>query len=64
MHTEKPNRIASALAALEGVAEIDALFPEIRRVDVEVLGFEHQLDALRDGAVVFDQKYAHVQSPA
>ena len=37
------------------LAEIDALFAEIGRVDVEIFGFEHQLDALSRGAVVFDQ---------
>ena len=46
------------------LAEVDALFAEIRRVDVEVLGLQHQLDALRSCAVVFDQKYAHVQFPS
>ena len=46
------------------LAEVDALFAEIRRIDVEVLGFQHQLDALRSCAVVFDKKYAHVNSPA
>ena len=46
------------------LAEVDALLAEIGRVDVEVLGLEHQLDALRGGAVVFDQKYAHFRSPS
>ena len=41
------------------LAEIDAFFAEIGRVDVEALGFEHQLDRLRDGAVIFNQQYAH-----
>jgi hypothetical protein len=45
------------------LAEVDAFFSEIRRVDVEVLGFQHQFDALRCGAVVFDQEYAHQRSP-
>src|SRR6202042_649129 len=40
-------------------SEIDAFFPEVRRIDVETLGFEHQLDRLRDGAVIFYQQYAH-----
>jgi len=39
--------------------EIDAFFPEIRRIDVKTLGFQHQLDRLRDGAVIFYQQYAH-----
>ena len=41
------------------LAEIDAFFAEIRRVDVETLGFEHQLDRLRGGAIVFNQQNAH-----
>jgi len=39
--------------------EIDAFFSEIRRIDVETLGFKHQLDRLRDGAVIFYQQNAH-----
>ena len=41
------------------LAEVDAFFSEIRRIDVETLGFQHQLDRLRDGAVVFNQQNAH-----
>ena len=37
------------------LAEIDAFLAEIRRIDVEILGLEHQLDALRGGAVIFNQ---------
>ena len=40
-------------------AEVDALFAEVRRVDVETLGFEHQLDRLRSRAVILNQQYAH-----
>ena len=40
-------------------SEIDAFFSEVRRIDVETLGFEHQFDRLRDGAVIFYQQYAH-----
>jgi len=40
-------------------SEIDAFFPEVRRIDVETLGFEHQFDRLRDGAVIFYQQNAH-----
>ncbi len=40
-------------------SEIDAFFPKVRRIDVEALGFEHQFDRLRDGAVIFYQQYAH-----
>ena len=37
------------------LAEIDAFFAEIGGVDVEALGFEHQLDGLSGRAVVFNQ---------
>ena len=37
------------------LAEIDAFLAEVGHVDVEILGFEHQLDALGRGAVVLDQ---------
>src|SRR5229473_224263 len=40
-------------------SEIDAFFSEIRRIDIETLGLQHQLDRLRDGAVIFYQQYAH-----
>src|ERR1700722_8006787 len=40
-------------------SEIDAFFTEIRGVDVETLGFKHQFDRLRDGAVIFYHQYAH-----
>ena len=36
-------------------AKVDTLFAEIRRVDVEALGLEHQLNRLRCGAIVLDQ---------
>ena len=45
------------------LAEIDPFFTEIGGVDVEALGFEHQRDRPRSGAIVFDQQYAHA-SPA
>jgi hypothetical protein len=41
------------------LSEIDAFFSEVRRVDIETLGLQHQLDRLRDGAVIFYQQYAH-----
>ena len=37
------------------LAEVDAFLAEIGHIDVEILGFEHQFDALRRGAVVLDQ---------
>jgi len=36
------------------LAEIDAFFSEVRRIDVETLGFEHQLNRLRNGAIIFN----------
>ena len=45
------------------LAEIDAFLSEIRRIDVEALGFQHQFDRLRDGAVIFYQQNAHASSP-
>ena len=42
------------------LAEVDALLAQIRRVDVEAFAAQHQLDAARHGAVVFDQENAHV----
>src|SRR6201999_3547269 len=44
------------------LAEIDALFAEVRRIDVEALGLEHQFDRLRCRAIVFDQENAHARS--
>src|SRR5689334_24765285 len=41
------------------LAEIYALLPQIGRVNVEALGLEHELDALRRSAVVLDQKDSH-----
>src|SRR5262245_36460631 len=41
------------------LTEIDAFFSEVRRIDVKTLGFEHQLNRLRSGAVIFNQQYAH-----
>src|SRR5262245_15535473 len=41
------------------LTEIDAFLSEVRRVDVETLGFKHQFDRLRDGAVIFYQQNAH-----
>jgi hypothetical protein len=41
------------------LAEIEALLAEVRRVDVEPLGGEHQFDRLRRCRLVFDQQHAH-----
>ena len=37
------------------LAEVDAFLAEIRRIDIEILGFEHELDALSGRAVIFNQ---------
>ena len=42
------------------LAEIDALFTEIGRVDIEAFRLEHQLDALGRCTVVFNQQNAHL----
>jgi hypothetical protein len=41
------------------LAEIDAFFAKVSRVNVEAFRFEHQLDRLRGGAIVFNQQNAH-----
>ena len=41
------------------LAEIDALFTEIRRVDAKAFGLEHQLDRSRGRAMIFNQQDAH-----
>jgi hypothetical protein len=45
------------------LTQIDPLFAQVGRVHVEALGFEHQFNRLRRGAVVFDQQYAHANPP-
>src|SRR5690606_9557658 len=41
------------------LAQIDAFLTQIGGVDVEALGLEHQLDALRSRAVVLDEQNTH-----
>jgi len=48
-----------ALARAAVAVGVDALFAEIRSVDVEALRLQHQLNGLRGCGVVFDQQYAH-----
>ena len=45
------------------LAEIEALFAQIGRVDVEAFGAEHQLDALRRRRLVLNQQHPHRLSP-
>jgi hypothetical protein len=42
------------------LAEVDTLFAEARRVDVKAFPLQHQLDALRGGPVVLDEKNPHL----
>ena len=37
------------------LAEVDAFLSEICRIDIEVLGLQHKLDALSCRAIVFNQ---------
>jgi len=41
------------------LAKIDPFLAEIGGVDIEALGFEHQLERLRGGSIVFNNQYAH-----
>src|SRR5690606_20466807 len=41
------------------LAEIDAFFAQIGRIDVEALGLEHQFDALCRCTIVFNEQNAH-----
>jgi len=41
------------------LAEVQTLFAQIGRIDVEAFGGEHQLDRLGSGRFVFDQQNAH-----
>jgi hypothetical protein len=41
------------------LAEVQALFAKVGRVDVEAFGGEHQLDALGGRRLVFDQQHTH-----
>ena len=45
------------------LGEIEALFAQVRRVDVEAFRPEHQLDALGRRRLVFDQQHAHQRFP-
>ena len=44
------------------LAQIDALFTEIRRIYVETAGLEHEFYALRRRAIVLDEKHSHAFS--
>jgi len=47
--------LASRSARTTSYPDIDAFFAEIREIDVEALGFQHQFNALSGGAVILDQ---------
>src|SRR5690606_17752671 len=42
------------------LAEIDTLFTQISRIDIEALRLEHQFDALCRRAIVFNQQNTHI----
>jgi hypothetical protein len=46
------------------LAEVQALFAQVRRIDVEPFGGQHQFDRLGGRRLVLDQQHAHQQSPA
>src|ERR1700752_2791820 len=37
------------------LADFRAILPEVRRIDVKIFGFQHQFNALRRRAIVFNQ---------
>ena len=45
------------------LAEIQAFFAEVGRVDIEAFGREHELDGLGRCRLVFDQQYTHWDVP-
>ena len=59
LRTLRNGKINTPIMILSGSAEIDAFFTEIGGIDVESLGLQHQLDALRRCTIVLDQQYAH-----
>jgi len=45
------------------LAQIEAFFAQIRRIDVEALSREHQLDGTCRSRLVLDQQHSHGWSP-
>ena len=45
------------------LAEIEALFAQIGRIDVETFGRQHELDRLRSRRLILDQQNAHWEPP-
>jgi hypothetical protein len=41
------------------LAEIDAFFAQVSRIDVEPFRLEHQLDALGRRGIILDQQHSH-----
>src|SRR5215211_2110778 len=48
----------------EHTSEIETILAQLGRLHVDVLGLEHQLDAVCDGRIVLDEKETHGFSPA
>ncbi len=45
------------------LAQIEALFAKIGRIDIEAFGGQHELDRFCCGRLVFDQQYSHGRPP-
>jgi hypothetical protein len=45
------------------LAEIEAFFAKIGRVDIETFGREHQFNGFRRRWLIFDQQHAHRENP-
>ena len=46
------------------LCQIDALFPQIGGIGVQIGMGQHQFDAFGGGWVIFDQQYSHVSHSA
>jgi len=62
VHVRKVQVEADDVVIVE-LAEVQALFAQIGRIDVEALVGEHELDGLGRGRLVFDQQHAHEFCP-
>jgi hypothetical protein len=45
------------------LAEVDTVFPQVGREDIEPSGFQHQFDAASDLLIILDQQDPHYVSP-
>src|SRR5262249_26583327 len=55
----RPIQVEQDNVVIVELAEIDAFFAQIGRIDVEAFGLQHQLNRLSSGAVVLNQQHAH-----